>query len=281
MRKTNRSAKTAKSLGLFYTVKLRPMSLAKRIIPCLDVRDGRVVKGVKFVDIKDAGDPIEVAKRYDAEGADEITFLDITASHEGRDTTAYMVEKIAEQVFIPLTVGGGIRKADDVLAMLNAGADKVAVNSAAIFNKDLIAELSERFGSQCIVIAIDAKRISDSPPRWEVFTHGGRRPAGIDVVEWAIKMTEGDCGAGEVLLTSMDRDGTKDGFDIELTRAVADAVDVPVIASGGVGKLSHLSAGVLEGGADAVLAASIFHFGEYSVVEAKKEMQANGIEVRL
>ena len=281
MRKTNRSAKTAKSLGLFYTVKLRPMSLAKRIIPCLDVRDGRVVKGVKFVDIKDAGDPIEVAKRYDAEGADEITFLDITASHEGRDTTAYMVEKIAEQVFIPLTVGGGIRKADDVLAMLNAGADKVAVNSAAIFNKDLIAELSERFGSQCIVIAIDAKRISDSPPRWEVFTHGGRRPAGIDVVEWAIKMTKGDCGAGEVLLTSMDRDGTKDGFDIELTRAVADAVDVPVIASGGVGKLSHLSAGVLEGGADAVLAASIFHFGEYSVVEAKKEMQANGIEVRL
>ena len=257
------------------------MSLAKRIIPCLDVRDGRVVKGVKFVNIKDAGDPIEVAKRYDAEGADEITFLDITASHEGRDTTAYMVEKIAEQVFIPLTVGGGIRKADDVLAMLNAGADKVAVNSAAIFNKDLIAELSERFGSQCIVVAIDAKRISDSPPRWEVFTHGGRRETGIDAVEWAIKMTKGDCGAGEVLLTSMDRDGTKGGFDIELTRAVADAVDVPVIASGGVGKLSHLSAGVLEGGADAVLAASIFHFGEYSVVEAKKEMQANGIEVRL
>ncbi|SUZ56094.1 uncharacterized protein METZ01_LOCUS8948 [marine metagenome] len=270
-----------KALACFYAVKLRPMSLAKRIIPCLDVRDGRVVKGVKFVDIKDAGDPIEVAKRYDAEGADEITFLDITASHEGRDTTAYMVEKIAEQVFIPLTVGGGIRKADDVLAMLNAGADKVAVNSAAIFNKDLIAELSERFGSQCIVIAIDAKRISDSPPRWEVFTHGGRRETGIDAVEWAIKMTKGDCGAGEVLLTSMDRDGTKDGFDIELTRAVADAVDVPVIASGGVGKLSHLSAGVLEGGADAVLAASIFHFGEYSVVEAKKEMQANGIEVRL
>ena len=257
------------------------MSLAKRIIPCLDVRDGRVVKGVKFVDIKDAGDPIEVAKRYDAEGADEITFLDITASHEGRDTTAYMVEKIAEQVFIPLTVGGGIRKADDVLAMLRAGADKVAVNSAAIFNQDLIAELSGRFGSQCIVVAIDAKRISDSPPKWEVFTHGGRRETGIDAVEWAIKMTKGDCGAGEVLLTSMDRDGTKDGFDIELTRAVADAVDVPVIASGGVGKLSHLSAGVLEGGADAVLAASIFHFGEYSVVEAKKEMQANGIEVRL
>ena len=282
--------KHTKQLGLqkqqkppvcFYAVKLWPMSLAKRIIPCLDVRDGRVVKGIQFVDIKDAGDPIEVAKRYDAEGADEITFLDITASHEGRDTTAYMVEKIAEQVFIPLTVGGGIRKAGDVLAMLSAGADKVAVNSAAVFNQGLIAELSERFGSQCIVVAIDAKRISDSPPKWEVFTHGGRRPTGIDAVEWAIKMTEGDCGAGEVLLTSMDRDGTKDGFDIELTRAVADAVDVPVIASGGVGELAHLSAGVLEGGADAVLAASIFHFGEYSVIEAKQEMQANGIEVRL
>jgi cyclase len=282
--------KHTKQLGLqkqqkppvcFYAVKLWPMSLAKRIIPCLDVRDGRVVKGIQFVDIKDAGDPIEVAKRYDAEGADEITFLDITASHEGRDTTAYMVEKIAEQVFIPLTVGGGIRKAGDVLAMLSAGADKVAVNSAAVFNQSLIAELSERFGSQCIVVAIDAKRISDSPPKWEVFTHGGRRPTGIDAVEWAIKMTEGDCGAGEILLTSMDRDGTKDGFDIELTRAVADAVDVPVIASGGVGELAHLSAGVLEGGADAVLAASIFHFGEYSVIEAKQEMQANGIEVRL
>ncbi len=257
------------------------MSLAKRIIPCLDVQDGRVVKGVQFVDIKDAGDPIEVAKRYDVEGADEITFLDITASHEGRDTTAYMVEKIAEQVFIPLTVGGGIRKTEDVLAMLNAGADKVAINSAAVLNQGLINELSERFGSQCIVIAIDAKRVSGSPAKWEVFTHGGRKPTGIGAIEWAKKMTQGDFGAGEVLLTSMDRDGTKDGFDIELTRAVSDAVNVPVIASGGVGKLSHLAEGVLEGGADAVLAASIFHFGEYSVFEAKKEMQANGIEVRL
>ena len=257
------------------------MSLAKRIIPCLDVRDGRVVKGVQFVDIKDAGDPIEVAKRYDNEGADEITFLDITASHEGRDTTAHMVEQIAEQVFIPLTVGGGIRKAEDVRAMLNAGADKVAVNSAAILNPELIHELSERFGSQCIVIAIDAKRVVDNPPKWEIYTHGGRKPTGIDAIEWAVKMTEGDFGAGEVLLTSMDRDGTKDGFDIALTRAVSDAVDVPVIASGGVGNLSHLSAGVLEGGADAVLAASIFHFGEYTVSEAKKSMQENGIEVRL
>jgi len=264
-----------------YAVKLSTMSLAKRIIPCLDVRDGRVVKGVQFVDIKDAGDPIEVAKRYDNEGADEITFLDITASHEGRDTTAHMVEKIAEQVFIPLTVGGGIRKAEDVRAMLNAGADKVAVNSAAIINPKLINELSERFGSQCIVIAIDAKRVIDNPPKWEIFTHGGRKSTGIDAIEWAVKMTEGDCGAGEVLLTSMDRDGTKDGFDIDLTRAISSAVDVPVIASGGVGNLSHLSAGVLEGGADAVLAASIFHYGEYTVSEAKKSMQKNGIEVRL
>ena len=257
------------------------MSLAKRIIPCLDVRDGRVVKGVKFVDIKDAGDPIEVAKRYDNEGADEITFLDITASHEGRDTTALMVEKIAEQVFIPLTVGGGIRKAEDVRAMLNAGADKVAVNSAAILNPSLICELSERFGSQCIVIAIDAKQVVDNPPKWEIYTHGGRKPTGIDAIEWAVNMTEGDYGAGEVLLTSMDRDGTKDGFDITLTRAISDAVDVPVIASGGVGNLSHFSEGVLEGGADAVLAASIFHFGEYTVAEAKLSMQENGIEVRL
>jgi len=257
------------------------MSLAKRIIPCLDVRDGRVVKGVQFVDIKDAGDPIEVAKRYDNEGADEITFLDITASHEGRDTTALMVEKIAEQVFIPLTVGGGIRKAEDVRAMLNAGADKVAVNSAAILNPSLIHELSERFGSQCIVIAIDAKQVVDNPPKWEIYTHGGRKPTSIDAIEWAVKMTEGDYGAGEVLLTSMDRDGTKDGFDIALTRAISDAVDVPVIASGGVGNLSHLSEGILEGGADAVLAASIFHFGEYTISQAKQSMQENGIEVRL
>lgn len=257
------------------------MSLAKRIIPCLDVRDGRVVKGVQFVDIKDAGDPVEVAKGYDEQGADEITFLDITASHEGRDTTVHMVEKIAEQVFIPLTVGGGIRKAEDVRIMLNAGADKVAVNSAAIFNPDLINELSEKFGSQCIVIAIDAKKVSSTPNKWEIFTHGGRKPTGIDAIEWAIKMTEGDHGAGEVLLTSMDCDGVKTGFDLELTRAVSDAVKVPVIASGGVGNLEHLSEGVLEGGADAVLAASIFHFGEYTIEQAKRSMRERGVEVRL
>ena len=257
------------------------MSLAKRIIPCLDVRDGRVVKGVKFVDIKDAGDPVEVAKRYDREGADEITFLDITASHEGRDTTVAMVEKIAEQVFIPLTVGGGIRKAQDVRSMLKAGADKVAVNSAAIFNPSLINELCSIFGSQCIVIAIDAKRVSSNPSRWEIYTHGGRKPTGIDAVDWAVKMTNGEFGAGEVLLTSMDRDGTKVGFDLELTKAISDAVDVPVIASGGVGSLEHLVEGIIDGGADAVLAASIFHFAEYTVEEAKKTMQQKGIEVRL
>ena len=257
------------------------MSLAKRIIPCLDVRDGRVVKGVKFVDIKDAGDPVEVAKRYDREGADEITFLDITASHEGRDTTVAMVEKIAEQVFIPLTVGGGIRKAQDVRSMLKAGADKVAVNSAAIFNPSLINELCSIFGSQCIVIAIDAKRVSINPSRWEIYTHGGREPTGIDAVDWAVKMTNGEFGAGEVLITSMDRDGTKVGFDLELTKAISDAVDVPVIASGGVGSLEHLAEGIIDGGADAVLAASIFHFAEYTVEEAKKTMQHKGIEVRL
>jgi cyclase len=257
------------------------MSLAKRIIPCLDVRDGRVVKGIQFVDIKDAGDPVEVAKRYDREGADEITFLDITASHENRDTTTHMVEKIAEQVFIPLTVGGGIRKSEDVRAMLNAGADKVAVNSAAIINPGLVPELCEEFGSQCIVIAIDAKQVSENPSRWEIFTHGGRKATGIDAVQWAIQMTQGENGAGEVLLTSMDRDGTKDGFDLALTRAVSESVKVPVIASGGVGNLSHLSDGVLEGGADAVLAASIFHFGEYTIKEAKSSMQLCGIEVRV
>jgi cyclase len=257
------------------------MSLAKRIIPCLDVRDGRVVKGVKFIDIKDAGDPVEVAKRYDNEGADEITFLDITASHEGRNTTIELVKRIADQVFIPLTVGGGIRNADDVRAMLKAGADKVAVNSAAIFNPKLINELCAIFGSQCIVIAIDAKRVSSHPLKWEIFTHGGRKPTGINAIDWAVRMTEGDNGAGEILLTSMDRDGTKDGFDLELTKAVSDAVDVPLIASGGVGNLSHLSEGVIEGGADAVLAASIFHFGEFTVEEAKKAMRENGIEVRL
>ncbi len=257
------------------------MSLAKRIIPCLDVRDGRVVKGVKFIDIKDAGDPVEVAKRYDNEGADEITFLDITASHEGRNTTIEMVERIANQVFIPLTVGGGIRKADDVREMLKAGADKVAVNSAAIFNPKLINELCAIFGSQCIVIAIDAKRVSSNPLKWEIFTHGGRKPTGINAIDWAVKMTEGENGAGEILLTSMDRDGTKNGFDLELTKAVSNAVDVPLIASGGVGNLSHLSEGVIDGGADAVLAASIFHFGEFTVEEAKKAMREKGIEVRL
>ena len=257
------------------------MSLAKRIIPCLDVRDGRVVKGVKFIDIKDAGDPVEVAKRYDNEGADEITFLDITASHEGRNTTIEMVERIANQVFIPLTVGGGIRKADDVREMLKAGADKVAVNSAAIFNPKLINELCAIFGSQCIVIAIDAKRVSFNPLKWEIFTHGGRKPTGINAIDWAVKMTEGENGAGEILLTSMDRDGTKNGFDLELTKAVSNAVDVPLIASGGVGNLSHLSEGIIDGGADAVLAASIFHFGEFTVEEAKKAMREKGIEVRL
>jgi cyclase len=255
------------------------MSLAKRIIPCLDVANGRVVKGVQFVNIKDAGNPIEVAKRYDEQGADEITFLDITATSEGRDTTLHMVEKIAEQVFIPLTVGGGIRKATDVRAMLGAGADKVAVNSAAIFNPSLIQELCQEFGSQCIVIAIDAKKVAHN--QWEIFTHGGRKPTGIDAVDWAIKMTTGEFGAGEVLLTSMDCDGVKTGFDLALTKAVSEAVSVPVIASGGVGNLEHLAQGVLEGGADAVLAASIFHFGEYSIKQAKQSMQACGIEMRL
>ena len=222
-----------------------------------------------------------MAQRYDNEGADEITFLDITASHEGRNTTIEMVERIANQVFIPLTVGGGIRKADDVRTMLMAGADKVAVNSAAIFNPKLINELCAIFGSQCIVIAIDAKRVSSNPLKWEIFTHGGRKPTGINAIDWAVKMTEGENGAGEILLTSMDRDGTKNGFDLELTKAVSNAVDVPLIASGGVGNLSHLSEGVIDGGADAVLAASIFHFGEFTVEEAKKAMREKGIEVRL
>jgi cyclase len=257
------------------------MALAKRIIPCLDVDNGRVVKGVNFVGIRDAGDPVEVAKRYNEQGADEITFLDITATHEGRDTTAHTVEKIAEQVFIPLTVGGGIREVDDIRAMLNAGADKVAINSAAIFNPDFVTEAAERFGSQCIVVAIDAKKVSadGEPLRWEIFTHGGRKPTGFDAVEWAVKMAAN--GAGEILLTSMDGDGTKQGFDLALTRAISDAVHVPVIASGGVGNLEHLVEGVIQGGADAVLAASIFHFGEYSVLEAKQYMAERGVEVRL
>ncbi len=257
------------------------MSLAKRIIPCLDVDNGRVVKGVQFVDIRDAGDPVEVARRYDMEGADEITFLDITASSDDRETIVHVVEQVAEQVFIPLTVGGGIRTLDDVRRMLNAGADKVAINTAAVFNPEFVKEVTERVGSQCIVVAIDAKKVSaeGEPSRWEIFTHGGRKPTGLDAIEWAKKMT--DYGAGEILLTSMDRDGTKIGFDLELTRAISEAVNVPVIASGGVGNLDHLVEGVSEGKADAVLAASIFHFGEYTIGEAKQRMAERGIEVRL
>lgn len=257
------------------------MSLAKRIIPCLDVANGRVVKGVQFVDIRDAGDPVEVARRYDAEGADEITFLDITATSDDRDTIIHVVEQVAEEVFIPLTVGGGVRSIDDVRRLLNAGADKVAINSAAIFNPEFVKEATDKVGSQCIVVAIDAKRVNaeGEPDKWEIFTHGGRKETGIDAVEWAIKMVE--YGAGEILLTSMDRDGTKIGFDLELTRAITDAVNVPVIASGGVGDLDHLAEGVIKGHADAVLAASIFHFAEYSVEEAKQHMADRGIEVRL
>lgn len=257
------------------------MGLAKRIIPCLDVDQGRVVKGVKFVDIRDAGDPVEVARRYNEAGADEITFLDITASHEERDTTLHTVEQMASQVFIPLTVGGGVRTLEDIRNLLNAGADKVSINSAAVHDPDFVREAAQRFGSQCIVVAIDAKKVSaeSEPNRWEIFTHGGRKPTGTDAVVWAQRMT--DYGAGEILLTSMDRDGTKNGFDIALTRAISDAVPVPVIASGGVGNLQHLVDGVLQGGADAVLAASIFHFGEYSIREAKEYMVAAGIEMRL
>ena len=257
------------------------MGLAKRIIPCLDVDNGRVVKGVQFVDIRDAGDPVEVAKRYDEQGADEITFLDITASSDNRETMVHMVEEVAGQVFIPLTVGGGIRTVEDIRRMLNAGADKVGINTAAVFNPEFVREAADKFGSQCIVVAIDAKCVSEEgePKCWEIFTHGGRKPTGIDAVEWAKKMT--DYGAGEILLTSMDRDGTKIGFDLELTRAISDAVSVPVIASGGVGELKHLAEGVTEGRADAVLAASIFHFGEHTIEEAKRAMAAKGVEVRL
>jgi cyclase len=257
------------------------MSLAKRIIPCLDVDCGRVVKGVQFVDIRDAGDPVEVARRYNEQGADEITFLDITATHEDRETMVHIVEAIASEVFIPLTVGGGIRRLDDIRAMLNAGADKVGINSAAVSNPEFVKEASERFGAQCIVVAIDAKKVSaeGAPNRWEIFTHGGRKATGIDAVDWAIKMAA--YGAGEILLTSMDKDGTKDGFDLALTRSISDAVSIPVIASGGVGNLQHLADGVTIGGADAVLAASIFHFAEYSVLEAKEFMNKQGIEVRL
>jgi cyclase len=257
------------------------MGLAKRIIPCLDVDAGRVVKGVNFVNIRDAGDPVEVAKRYDEQGADEVTFLDITASSDDRDTIVHVVEEVASQVFIPLTVGGGIRQLADIRRMLNAGADKVGINTAAVFNPDFVKEATDHFGSQCIVVAIDAKQVSQEgePLRWEIFTHGGRKPTGLDAVAWAKKMV--DFGAGEILLTSMDRDGTRNGFDLPLTRTISEAVSVPVIASGGVGTLEHLAEGVLEGKADAVLAASIFHFGEYSIAEAKQVMAARGIEVRL
>lgn len=256
------------------------MGLAKRIIPCLDVDNGRVVKGVQFVDIRDAGDPVEVARKYDEQGADEITFLDITASHEDRETMVHMVEKMASEVFIPLTVGGGIRTVEDIRRMLNAGADKVGINTAAVFNPEFVREAAERFGSQCIVVAIDAKKVSapGEDNRWEIFTHGGRKPTGLDAVEWAKKMAA--YGAGEILLTSMDRDGTKNGFDLGVTRAISDAVSIPVIASGGVGELQHLVDGIKEGGADAVLAASIFHFGQHTVPEAKQFMAEQGIEVR-
>ncbi|MGZ8199376.1 MAG: imidazole glycerol phosphate synthase subunit HisF, partial [Methylosarcina sp.] len=237
------------------------MGLAKRIIPCLDVDNGRVVKGVKFVDIKDAGDPVEIARRYDREGADELTFLDITATHNNRDTLVHVVEQVASEVFIPLTVGGGIRTLDDIRRMLNAGADKVGINSAAVFNPEFVREAAQRFGSQCIVVAIDAKKVSSDkePDRWEIFTHGGRKATGIEAIAWAQKMVA--YGAGEILLTSMDRDGTREGFDLALTLAISEAVTVPVIASGGVGCLDHLAEGIIKGKADAVLAASIFHFG--------------------
>lgn len=254
------------------------MSLAKRIIPCLDVDAGRVVKGIQFVDIRDAGDPVEVARRYDQQGADEITFLDITASSDDRETMVHVVESVAAEVFIPLTVGGGIRTLDDIRKMLKAGADKVSINTAAVRQPEFINSAADRFGSQCIVVAIDAKQSSNTPSGWEVYTHGGRNPTGIDAVEWSREMCER--GAGEILLTSMDRDGTRNGFDLGLTRAVSETVSVPVIASGGVGTLEHLAEGIMEGRADAVLAASIFHFGEHTVGEAKALLEQHHIEVR-
>ena len=255
------------------------MSLAKRIIPCLDVTAGRVVKGVNFVGLRDAGDPVEIARRYDEQGADELTFLDITASSDDRDIILHIIEAVAEQVFIPLTVGGGVRKVEDVRRLLNAGADKVSINTSAVTNPDLVRECADKFGSQAIVVAVDATAVTPENDRWEVFTHGGRNPTGLDAVAWAQKMQQ--LGAGEILLTSMDRDGTKIGFNLPLTRAVSDAVSIPVIASGGVGNLQHLADGVLQGHADAVLAASIFHFGEYTVEQAKRLMREQGIEVRL
>ncbi len=251
--------------------------LAKRIIPCLDVTAGRVVKGISFVALRDAGDPVEIARRYDEQGADELTFLDITASSDDRGILFRIIEEVAKQVFIPLTVGGGVRQVEDVRNLLNAGADKVSINTSAVVNPQLVADAAARYGSQCIVVAIDAKQVT--PGRWEVFTHGGRKATGLDVVEWAKKMQA--LGAGEILLTSMDRDGTKSGFDLALTRAVTDALEIPLIASGGVGNLQHLVDGVKLGGADAVLAASIFHYGEYTVQQAKQYMAQQGIEVRL
>jgi cyclase len=256
------------------------MGLAKRVIPCLDVTGGRVVKGVNFVGLRDAGDPVEIARRYDVEGADELAFLDITASSEGRGLILRIIEEVAAQVFIPLTVGGGVRSVDDVRRLLNAGADKVSINTAAVQNPQLVGDACARFGSQCIVVAIDAKRVPEvEPRRWEVYTHGGRRPAGLDALEWGQRMQA--AGAGEILLTSMDRDGTKLGFDLELTRTFSDQLEIPVIASGGVGTLEHFSAGVLRGHADAVLAASVFHYGEVRIHEVKAHMAARGIEVRL
>ena len=257
------------------------MPLAKRIIPCLDVDNGRVVKGVRFVEIRDAGDPVENARRYNLEGADELTFLDITASSDDRETMVHVVEAVAREVFIPLTVGGGIREVADIRRLLNAGADKISINTAAVFKPEFVQQAADKFGSQCIVVAVDAKKVSDGndSARWEIFTHGGRKPTGIEAIEWACKMDR--YGAGEILLTSMDRDGTKIGFDNELTRRVSEAVRVPVIASGGVGNLQHLVDGVLQGKADAVLAASIFHFGEYRIAEAKAYMASCGIEMRI
>jgi cyclase len=254
------------------------MALAKRIIPCLDVTGGRVVKGVNFIGLRDAGDPIEVARRYDAEGADELTFLDITASSDNRGLILQVIEDVASQVFIPLTVGGGVRSVEDVRRLLNAGADKVSINTAAVTDPQLVAAACQRFGSQCIVVAIDAKRVAGEGARWQVFTHGGRRPTGLDALEWGRRMQA--AGAGEILLTSMDRDGTRQGFDLELTRTMSDALAIPIIASGGVGSIEHFSAGVLEGRADAVLAASVFHYGELSVGAVKRHMAAMGIEIR-
>ena len=252
--------------------------LAKRIIPCLDVNAGRVVKGVNFINLRDAGNPVEIAKKYNDDGADELTFLDITASSDARDLILHVIERVADQVFIPLTVGGGVRKVEDVRRLMNAGADKVSINTAAITTPQLVRDAADRYGSQAIVVAIDARKRKDAAG-WEVFTHGGRNATGLDAIEWARNVTH-TLGAGEILLTSMDRDGTKSGFDLALTRAVAEAVSVPVIASGGVGNLDHLADGVTEGRADAVLAASIFHFGEYTIAQAKAHMQERGIEVR-